>query len=152
MGTGAESTMTNLVEKQKRLCRLIHKTGNQTESYMEIYKVKSLAVAEAACSRIMKRPKMRAYMDKLNKPLDDAAIADVNERKERLTTFIREDIEGRFGVNRTTSIMATQELNKMEKVYTEEREPGQVFQTFVFVLPDGTRVLPGKFKELGEGN
>lgn len=34
-------------------------------------------------------------------------------------------------------------LNKMDKIYTEEeRKPVEIVETFVFVLPDGTRVAP----------
>lgn len=47
-------------------------------------------------------------------------------------------------------ISAIQELNKMDKVYEPDYNPPEVkIQTFVFILPDGTKVVP---KELMSGN
>ncbi len=46
-------------------------------------------------------------------------------------------------------------LNKMDRIYGEEIPAGDVVQNFIFVLPDGTRIMPAEFnkpKELTGGN
>ena len=53
----------------------------------------------------------------------DAAIANVKERKERLTTFVREDLATPEGMlKRGSNIRAIEELNKMERIYETRLE------------------------------
>lgn len=49
-------------------------------------------------------------------------------------------------------INAIAELNKMEGVYEADRSPQQAVSTFIFILPDGTRLSPRQMLTTGAGS
>ncbi len=87
--------------------------------YFDIYTVKSMGVASAAATRLLKTVKVEAFIQELRQRAEDASIANVVERKQRLTVIMREDNFGKFGINRTSNISAADLLNKMDKIYAE---------------------------------
>lgn len=141
---------TLLTQKQEGFTLDIFQGLTETDAYRKNYSVGGMsidAVYVEAC-RLRQNPKVSLRLAQLRKPREKAAIATVDERKERLTVFLREDIEGKYGINRQFNIQATAELNKMEKVYEEPPQGPAIVQTFIFVLPDGTRLFPNQLKAL----
>jgi len=59
------------------------------QAYMTHYKVKSMAVADAAASRLLKLVKIQALLQALRQKAEDASVADVLERKQVLTEIVR---------------------------------------------------------------
>lgn len=104
----------------------------------------------ARASALAHKPEIVARYNELLARAQDDAVASVLERKRKLTEIIRSDIKE--PVKPEAVISAISEHNRMEKVYTEHEPPGEFHQTFVFVLPDGTRVLPNQMKELPVGD
>ena len=122
---------------------------------MNHYRVKSMAVADACASRLLKNAKIQAYYQELLAKMEDESIASPKERKQILTEITRGNLidyqeTGADGAwlnigkdsphtkaiseitSRTddknsvitrvklhSSIQAIAELNKMEKVYSE---------------------------------
>ena len=108
-----------LTQKQIGFVLDIIKEIKPGHAYMNHYKVKSMAVADASASRLLKNVKIQAYHKELLQKMEDASIASPMERKRRLTVFIREDNYTKFGLNRQGNVQAISELNKMEHIYTE---------------------------------
>ena len=78
----------------------------------------SQEVIAVNASRLANSTKVKLRLQELRQPAVNSAIATVDERRERLSTFIREDLESDRGtVIRHSNIQATAELNKMEQVY-----------------------------------
>jgi len=108
-----------LTQKRRGFVLDIVKEVKPGQAYMNHYKVKSMAVADACASRLLKTAKIQAYYKELLTKMEDASIATVKERKQRLTIFTREDNYNKFGINRQSNIQAITELNKMERIYDE---------------------------------
>ena len=108
-----------LTQKQIGFVLDVVKEVKPGQAYMNHYKVKSMAVADAAASRLLKTVKIQAYHKELLEKMEDETIASAKERRQRLTKFLREDNYSKFGINRQSNIQAIAELNKMEKIYTE---------------------------------
>lgn len=66
---------------------------------------------------LLKTTKVARRLTELRRPREKSTIATVEERQERLTTFIREDLAGKYGIARHSNIQATAELNKMTGDY-----------------------------------
>lgn len=64
-------------------------TGNQTESYLKVYKGTSEKTAAANASRLMNDPDVIDYLDKKMKELDDELVADQKEVLKYLTSVLR---------------------------------------------------------------
>ena len=58
---------------------------NPAESYFVHYKVKSMSVAAASATRLLKNVNVSAYLQELRQKTEDASVADVLERKQVLT-------------------------------------------------------------------
>ena len=108
-----------LTQKQEDFALNIFKGMSQREAYVTAgYSHNfSMAVLDVKASELAADGKLRVRLEELRQPAANSAIATVEERKERLSTFIREDLEGKFGITRHSNIQATAELNKMEQVY-----------------------------------
>lgn len=108
-----------LTQKQAAFTRLTFETNEPARSYLQIYKCKSKGVASACATRLLKNAKIKTYLQELNQKAEDDSIAAPKERKQRLTVFVREDNYTKFGISRQGNIQAIAELNKMEKIYTD---------------------------------
>lgn len=64
----------------------------QGQAYMAHYKVKSLAVADAAASRLLSNVKIQVYLEELRQKMEDEAIADPIERRQILSEIARGDL------------------------------------------------------------
>lgn len=106
-----------LTQKQETFCLKYFELGNATEAALIAgYSPKT---ARAIASINLTKADIQARLKELNQNTEDASIATVTERKQRLTELAKEDNEGKFGFQRQPNISAIAELNKMEKVYTE---------------------------------
>lgn len=81
-----------LTIKQERFAQNLFGGMNQTESYMGVYKCKSLAVATANASRLLTKANISQYLDELRGKAKSDKIMDVTERKERLSEIARGNI------------------------------------------------------------
>ena len=75
--------------------------------------------ARSIASRLSTKDNILSRYNELQQKAEDATIATVLERKQRLTIFTREDNYNKFGINRQSNIQAITELNKMERVYED---------------------------------
>jgi phage terminase small subunit len=81
----------DLTEKQKRFCDYYIETGNAAESYTKAgYKAKPGA-ARANASRMLTKANIKEYIEKRNKELASARIADMTEVKEFWTSTLRDE-------------------------------------------------------------
>lgn len=147
-----------LTYKQEQFVQNRLKGMTQRDAYINAgYSNNKLpAIIDTNASILANSTKILLRVAELNEATESKLVADVKERKQRLTVFIRENLYSKFGINRVANIQAVTELNKMERIYGEQAPAGDIVQNFVFVLPDGTKVLPGEFKkpvrELTSGN
>lgn len=80
--------------------------------------------------------------------LNSPAVNYIRTEEVRLGEKIKVNIT-RAGL--TDKVRAAAELNKMEGVYEpEKRDPLEVVHTFIFELPDGTKVSPLQLRQGGE--
>ena len=108
---------SRLTQKQETFCIKYFELGNASEAArLALYSPKTAAVIGA---ENLLKPKIQERIQGLRQKAEDESIAIVQERKQRLTVFIREDNYSKFGINRQSNIQAIAELNKMEKIYTE---------------------------------
>ena len=84
--------METLTQKQHTFAMRVFEGGEPGPVYFSIYKVKSMAVASAAASRLLHNVKVEALIQKLQGRTEDKSVANVLERKQVLTEIIR----GRF--------------------------------------------------------
>ncbi len=109
--------MHRLTQKQFTFCLQYVKTGKERDSAITAgYSPKT---AHVIASENLTKPKIIDYIQALRQKTEDASIANVVERKQRLTVIMREDNFGKFGINRTSNISAADLLNKMDKIYTD---------------------------------
>ncbi|KKN74912.1 hypothetical protein LCGC14_0386610, partial [marine sediment metagenome] len=93
-------------QRYETFCQRLFITGDQPQSYLDAgFECKDLLVASAAATRLLKDVKIQERMAELNKAIATPLIADVQERKEILTTIARDK-----SPERTRAI---QELNKL---------------------------------------
>ncbi|MFC1985191.1 terminase small subunit [Chloroflexota bacterium] len=106
--------------------------------------------ARFTASRMLTKANIQQYIAELRGGIKGAQIADIKERKEILTKIIRTPIDPK-SIMASHVTQATDIINKMDRVYTEAvPKEGEVYNTFVFVLPDGTRLSP-KLQPIIEG-
>ena len=135
-----------LTQKQENFALNIFKGMKQIDAYIEAgYSSKGKRSSiDTLASILVNKPEIKARLEELRKGPENEAIATVEERKEKATEVIRKELPKK--VTARERIMAISELNKMEKIYTEKEPAGEVYQTFFFILPDGTRVLPNQLR------
>ena len=79
-----------LTIKQKKFADEYIKTGNATQSYINAgYKVSTRPVAEANGRKLLGNHKVKTYIDKKMKELEDAQIAKADEVLKHLTAVMR---------------------------------------------------------------
>ncbi len=106
-----------LTQKQETFCLKYFELGNASEA-ARIAKYSPKTAAVIGRENLLK-PKIIERIAGLRQVAEDASIANVVERKQRLTIIMREDNFGKFGINRTSNISAADLLNKMDKIYSD---------------------------------
>ena len=81
--------MRTLKQKHVRFSLDIIKEVPPGKAYMEQYKVRTMAAADACASRLLKTAKIQDYLAKLRKKMEDDSIATPIERKQVLTEIVR---------------------------------------------------------------
>jgi phage terminase small subunit len=78
-------------EKQKMFCEEYLANGfDMGAAYLAVYKnVKKRGVAQAAASRILRRPSCKAYIQKRTEEIHNEKTADISEILEYLTSVLR---------------------------------------------------------------
>ncbi|AUN23732.1 terminase small subunit (plasmid) [Clostridium botulinum] len=127
-----ENKLTN---KQKAFCDYYIETGNATEAYkMAGYKIYKSAGVEA--NKTLNNPKIKEYLDKRLKPLDDKRIAKAEEVLEYLTKVMRGEEKDQLGLDASLQdrTKAAELLGKRYRIFTEKTEiNGNINQTVQFV-------------------
>ena len=78
-----------LTQKQINFALDVVKQIPAGKAYMAHYKVRTMAVADAAASRLLKTVRVQAYLKELRQKMEDESIADPIERKQILTQIVR---------------------------------------------------------------
>jgi phage terminase small subunit len=113
--------MCKLTPKQKAFCDYYIQTGNATEAYkMAGYKNYKSAGVEA--SKTLKNPKVKEYLDKWLKPLDDKRIAKAEEVLEYLTRVMRGEEKDQLGLDASLQdrTKAAELLGRRYRLFTEK--------------------------------
>ena len=104
--------------KQAKFCIEFLRTGNATEAYKAAgYTPRNDAIAAVCASQLLRKPKVREYLDKLRKDLDGEIIADAFERRVKLTAILRDKENSVSDVTKAIDI-----LNKMDGLYISKNE------------------------------
>lgn len=82
-----------LTEKQKAFCDYYIESLNATESYKRAYKVAKQSTAEANGSRLLSNAKVKNYIDKRLKKIEDKRIAKAEEVLAFLSSSLRGEID-----------------------------------------------------------
>ena len=144
-------------------------------AYANHYQVKSLAVAGAAATRLLKTVKILARLRELQAKAESDAVGTVLERKQRLTEIYRANLtdfidkDGIITLKPTAAlaeyevtrhrrkvklrdpVAAITEHNRMEKVYDTATLQNFNQQVIQFVIPEGGNLVEGmreRFKAL----
>lgn len=81
--------MDKLTQKQISFTLDVFKEVPPGQAYMTHYKVKTIAVADACASRLLKNAKVSAYLEELREQAKTDSVATVLERKQILSDIIR---------------------------------------------------------------
>ena len=110
-----------LTAKQEKFAQLLFQGVTQYDAYMQTYSpTDNRNIADVAAHRVASSSKIRLRLAELSAKAESETVATVIERKERLSEFIREDIVSKTGnLIRISNIASIQELNKMDKLYSE---------------------------------
>lgn len=99
MGSKTKKVKT-LTEKQEKFCVEFSRTGDAGKSYAAAgYKANSSYAASANGCRLLTDPKIKERLQELHNTKTNAAIADAQEIKERLTAILRQETEEEVIVN-----------------------------------------------------
>ena len=83
---------------------------------------------------------------KQGEPLTDASIQEVVTSEIIIGKGENATLARVTKIKLHNPVPAVDLLNRMDKIYEERIPPGQPVTTFIFVLPNGTQVLPGQLK------
>ncbi len=152
MATNNKNKIRPLTPKQENFALNLFKGLSQRESWIEAgyshgY---SLARVDSNACDMVHTMKIQCRLQELQEEAKDHTIADVRERKQRLTVFTRETIEGKFGISRQSNITAIAELNRMDHVY-DERPLVQDNRTYNVLITDGGDEARDRFNKLLAG-
>ncbi len=78
-----------LTEKQRAFTLEVFKYQEPGKAYYSFYKVRSMGIASACASKLLKIPKVQAFLEELRQKAIDDSVADVLERKQVLTEIVR---------------------------------------------------------------
>lgn len=81
--------MQDITPKQRIFADEYILTGNATQSYKKAYKC-GIKNAESSSSDILRNPKVKQYIESVNKSIQSAKIADMREIKEFWTEIKRD--------------------------------------------------------------
>lgn len=111
-----------LRERAERFCLEYVKTLNATQSAITAGYSPKTAVFIA--SENLNKPniqariaELKAKLDAKNQTLEAKTILSIQQRRELLSNFATETIEGKHGIVRDGNIRAIAELNKMDNLY-----------------------------------
>jgi hypothetical protein len=133
--------MQGLTAKEEKVVQFIFQGMSQTDAYMDVYKCKSNAVAEAAASRMLSKVIVKARLNELQGKVEAKTVLSVTERKEKLTEIIEK--ANLSPVSTRDGIQAVDLLNKMDKVYSDAPTIINNTQT-VFIIGKGYDRTPNK--------
>lgn len=106
-----------LTEKQKEFCReYIRNGGNATKAYLHAYNSNSDTAAAIESSKLLKREDINAYIDTLNRPIEEHAINTVISERDKKRTILWNMIENP-STSDTDRLRAMDILNKMDAEY-----------------------------------
>jgi len=110
--------MLELNQRQELFC--INYVSGMTATDAAIEAGYSSKYARENCPKLLHNTTIQERIVALNAKLIGKTVATIKERKERLTTILREDnLTDKGNLARGTNIQAISELNKMEKIYSE---------------------------------
>ena len=112
-----------LTQKQENFALNIYKGMTQREAWTQAGYSTNYApeLVDVHACNLAALDKVKLRLEELRQPTANAAIATVEERRERLSVFVRENINGQYGVTRHSNIQAVAELNKMGGDYAPEK-------------------------------
>ena len=140
--------MDVITQKQEAFVQDVFKDINPGRAYLNHYHCKSLGVAGACATRLLKKAKIKDRLDQLRQKVEDASVATVLERKQILTEIARgrlsdfmgealdsdklrsaalQEIKIIEGKDKSTTvklhnpIQAIAEMNKMEGAYAPDK-------------------------------
>ena len=131
-----------LTPRQELFCHHLFSGKTATES------ASIAGYAPGNCDKLLKTTRISQKLAQLKAKLEsetmNTIVADSREIGEKLTEILRSPFDP-DDVMITHRLTAADILNKMARVYldTAPRE-GEVYNTVVFVLPDGTRLEPNQ--------
>ena len=112
-----------LTQKQENFTLNLFKGMTQRDAWINAgYSSKySLTLVDIHACQLANKGKIKVRLAELRQEVTDAAIATVEERQQRLTEFVREDVISpkTGGLVRTGNIMSIDLLNKMDKIYSD---------------------------------
>lgn len=107
-----------LTVKQRKFADNYIKNGNATQSYIDAgYKASSRNVAEANSSALLGNHKVKAYIDIVNKQIQDDSIADMVEIKQFWTNVMR-----RRSIDLKDALKASEYLAKTNGAFIDKVE------------------------------
>jgi len=75
--------------KQKEFADEYIKTGNATQSYLKVYDTTNEQSAAASANKLLRVPKVKAYIESVNEKMHNERIADMNEIREYWSNLVR---------------------------------------------------------------
>jgi len=132
-----------LTQKQEDFIVQYYKTGNATQAAI-MAGYSSVSAHDIACKNL-KKPYISARLEELRASVSDKEVLTTEERKKLLSKLAKQT------KRQPDPVQAISELNKMDGAYAPDKTPSQVIYSFNFILPDGTRFIPGKPLELKSG-
>ncbi len=106
-----------LTQKQETFCIKYFELGNASEA--ALIAGYSPKYAATHTTRWLNMANIKERIQELRQKAEDVSVANAVERRQRLTQFLREDNYSKFGINRQSNIQASDQLNKMDKLYTD---------------------------------
>lgn len=111
-----------LTDKQKAFCDYYIETLNATESYKKAgYKVKNDNTAAVNANRLLRNAKIKSYIDKRLKEIENDRIADAKEVMEYLTAVMRGEAEEEVVVVESTGDYTSEARKIKKQVSVKER-------------------------------
>ncbi len=148
-----------LTSKQEAFTQDVFAGMYQRDAYIKNYNAENqtMETLDANASRLATSVKVKARLAELRDSRANQNIASVDERRERLTQFIREDIRTKHGLIRQSNTTAIDLLNKMDRIYEPVMQVNQDNRVLnIYVKNKETKELLEKVgdravKQVGQG-
>lgn len=134
--------MRKLTEKQHAFTLKVFENKEPGPAYMEIYRVRSMAVASTCASKLLRVAKVQELLGELRKKVVDASVADVLEMEQILTAIMR----GRFADFMTNLTPEKLKSPALQEIKVTERDGGK---TTTIKLNDPVRAIDQLCKLMG---